>query len=192
MKKSFYSESELKNMGFKRIGKNCLISRFSRFYGIENVELGDNVRIDDFCIFSGKINLGSFIHVSAHCLLYGSQGISLGDFSGLSPNTVIFSAMDDFSGKYLINPMVDKQYTNVTGGSVIIEKYVQLGVNTVVFPNLNIGEGVVTGALTLVNNSLDSWYIYVGTPAKPLRKRKKVLLKYIKEIKKNIRDDVQR
>lgn len=182
MEDSFYTSNELNKLGFKRIGKNCKISRFARFYSVQNIEIGNNVRIDDFCILSGKIKLGSFIHISAYCALYGSYGITINDFSGLSPNSIIYSASDDFSGNYLINPMVPSQYTNVKGGEVKIEKYVQLGGNTIVLPNIKIQEGVVTGTFTLVNSNLKGWKIYIGIPARELKERRKELLKYVKKI----------
>lgn len=58
---SFYSEEELRALGFKSIGKGCRISRKACFYGVESMSVGDNVRIDDFCILSGSITLGSHI-----------------------------------------------------------------------------------------------------------------------------------
>lgn len=47
---SFYSEEELRSIGLKSYGKNVLISRFARIYGAESISIGNNVRIDDFCI----------------------------------------------------------------------------------------------------------------------------------------------
>jgi len=180
---SFLTKNELKKVGFKQIGNNCLISRFARFYSPESISIGDNVRIDDFSIFSGEIKLGSYIHISAYAALYGSKGITMEDFTGLSPRTTIFSASDDFSGEFFINPMVPQKYTNVTGGMVTIGKYVQLGANTIVMPNLSIGEGTVTGAFSFVNKNLKSWEIYAGIPVKIIAHRKKELLKYSKNIK---------
>ena len=52
---SFYTENELKQIGFKRIGENVLISRKASIYQPELIEIGNNVRIDDFCILSGNI-----------------------------------------------------------------------------------------------------------------------------------------
>ncbi|MCF8234174.1 MAG: hypothetical protein K9H06_18790 [Melioribacteraceae bacterium] len=179
---SFLTDEELKDKGFKRIGSNCKISRNAQFYGLDKMEIGNNVRIDDFCILSGKIILGSFIHISAFSALYGLNGIFIEDFSGLSPNSIIFSASDDFSGNYLINPMVPKEYTNVWGGKVILRKYVQLGANTIVMPDVVIEEGVVTGAFTFVNKSLAEWYMYTGIPAKAIKQRNKTLLNFIKNI----------
>ena len=169
---SFYSEEELKSLGFKSCGENVLISRFARFYGISNMEIGNNVRIDDFCILSGKIKIGNYVHISAYTALYGSQGIEINDYCGCSARSIIYSAMDDFSGEYMIGPMVPDDLTNVTGGPVILEKYVQLGANTTVMPNLKIGEGAVTGSCTLVRHDVEPWTVNIGIPSKVLKRRK--------------------
>lgn len=178
---SFYSEEELLSMGFKSIGKGCCISRKASFYGVSRMSIGDNVRIDDFCILSGNITLGSHIHISAYVALYGADGIELEDYTGISPRSTIFSAMDDFSGDYLIGPIHPEEYTNVTGGPVIVKKYSQIGCNSVVFPNLTIEEGVVVGACSLVRHSLMSWTVYAGIPCEKLKDRNKGLIKYVSE-----------
>jgi len=175
---SFYSEEELKTLGLKTYGNGVLISRYCRIYGAEEVSIGDNVRIDDFCILSGKITLGNNIHISAYCALYGSYGIEFKDNSGCSARTTIYSAMDDFSGDYLVGPMQPKEYVRVSGGKVTIEKYVQIGANCIVFPNITIGEGAVIGALSLINKDISRWTINAGIPTKIIRNREKGLLKY--------------
>ena len=184
MTNSFYSNKELLTLGFKRVGSNCLISKKASFYDIKNISLENNIRIDDFCILSGSISIGSFVHISAYCALYGSKGISIDNYSGLSPRCTLFSAVDDFSGEFLINPMVPEEYTNVTGGKVYLHKYVQLGANTIVMPNITIEEGVVCGALSFINKNLSEWNIYAGIPAILLKERKKDLLTHVKDLKK--------
>ncbi len=62
---SFYSRKELLSLGFKKIGKDVLISRKASFYNIEKIEIGNNVRVDDFSILSGKIKIGSYVNISA-------------------------------------------------------------------------------------------------------------------------------
>ncbi len=178
---SFYSERELQEIGFRSIGRNVKLSRKASIYSPEKITIGDNVRIDDFCILSGKITLGSNIHISAYVALYGAMGIVVEDYSGISPKSVVYSAMDDFSGDYLIGPIHPEATTNVTGGVVMIKRFVQIGSNTVVFPKLVIGEGVVVGACSLVNKSLDDWGIYLGIPAKRLKNRRKGLLRFVEE-----------
>ena len=142
---SFYTQEELKVLGLKSFGSNVKISRFARFYGSENISIGDNVRIDDFCILSGYITIGSHIHISAYCALYGTEGIILEDYTGISPRSTLFSAMDDFSGDFLIGPIHSKEKINIQGGPVILRKYSQLGANCVVFPCVEIAEGAVVG-----------------------------------------------
>ncbi len=173
---SFFSLDELKDIGFHSLGDNILISRKASIYSPEKISIGNNVRIDDFCILSGNINIESNIHISAYCALYGSMGIVIKSFSGLSPRCTVFSACDDFGGDFLVGPVHPEELTNVTGGTVIIDSYVQLGACTTVMPNIKIGQGAVTGAFTLVRKSLDPWTINIGIPARFLRKRSKGLL----------------
>ena len=177
---SFYTQEELLSLGFVSLGENVLLSRKTSIYGAGSISIGNNVRIDDFCILSGKIEIGSNIHISAYVALYGSGGIILEDYTGISPRSTVYSAMDDFSGDYLIGPIHSMQCTNVQKGAVIIKKYSQVGTHSVIFPNVTIGEGCVVGAMTLVNISLKEWGIYIGQPAKLIKKRKMELLKYIK------------
>jgi len=176
---SFLSPDELKSIGFKSYGTNVLISRKASIYGASDMSIGDNVRIDDFCILSGKIKLGSNIHISAYVALYGAMGIELKDYTGISPRSTIYSAMDDFSGEYLIGPIHPKDKINVTGGKVILEKFVQVGCNSVIFPNITIGEGSVIGAMSLVKSDTEPWGIYIGVPVKKFKNRSNTLLNLI-------------
>ena len=178
---SFYTEDELLSMGFKTIGKGFCISRKASFYGIGRISIGDNVRIDDFCILSGNIILGSHIHISAYVALYGAEGIVLEDYTGVSPRSTIYSAMDDFSGDYLIGPIHPEEYTNVKGGKVLVKKFSQIGANSVLFPNITIEEGVVVGACSMVRHSLEPWGIYAGIPCKKLKERSKNMVNFVNE-----------
>lgn len=168
---SFYTVEELALLGLRSYGCNVLISKKCSIYTPEKVTIGNNVRIDDFCILSGEISLGNYVHISAYSALYGSQGIEFRDHSGCSARTTIYSAMDDFSGEYLIGPMHPSNLTNIHGGKVIIDEFVQIGVNCVIFPNLTVGEGAVVGALSLVRESVEPWTINVGIPLRVIKKR---------------------
>ena len=177
MKTSFYTEQELSQLGLKSYGKNVLISRYAQIYSPQEISIGDNVRIDDFCILSGKITIGAHIHIAAYCALYGANyGIVMEDYTGLSARTTIYAAMDDFSGDYLIGPIYDDKYTNVTGGSVKICKYAQIGAGGLVFPSVCVGEGAVLGAMSMTKQELAPWSIYAGVPAKKIKQRNKRLL----------------
>lgn len=172
---SFYTKTELKKIGFKHYGTNVLISKKASIYSPENITIGNNVRIDDFCVLSGNITIGSYIHISAYSALYGAGGIKIQDFSGLSPRTTIFSITDDFSGQFLVGPLVPEQYRNVIQQEVILEEYTQIGAGSIILPGVIIHEGAVAGSMTLVNKSLKHWTINIGVPVRFLKERNKKL-----------------
>lgn len=173
---SFYTEDELKELGLKSYGKSVLISKKCSLYGANQISIGDNVRIDDFCILSGNITLGSHIHISAYSAIYGAKGVTFENYTGISPRSTIYSAMDDFSGKHLIGPIHPITLTNVTGGHVLIRKYAQIGANSIIFPCITIEEGCIIGAMSLVKESTQPWSIFVGIPAKKIKIRTKCII----------------
>ena len=176
---SFYTEEEQKSIGFKSLGKDVLISRKTSIYSPQLISIGDNVRIDDFCVLSGEITIGSNIHIASHCGLYGAKGIILEDYSGLSSRVFIYSAMDDFSGKYLVGPNQKDSTTNIEGGLVRIKKYAVIGTNSTVFPDITIEEGAVIGAHSLVNRNIKEWSINAGYPIRYFGDRSRELLNLI-------------
>ena len=173
---SFYLPAELAKIGFLSFGSNVLISRKASIYSPEEMRIGDNVRIDDFCILSGKIQLGSCIHISAYAALYGQFGIEIDNYSGISPRSTIFSGSDDFSGNHLIGPMVPEQLRYVIGGKVTLEKYVQIGASSNVMPNITLHEGSVIGAMSLVRSDTEPWSVNVGIPSKKIKEREKSIV----------------
>lgn len=179
---NFYNKEELDELGFKSLGSNVLISKKASIYNPEEITIGSNVRIDDFCILSGKIKIGNYVHISAYTTLYGRYGIDIGNFCGCSPRCTLFSATDDFSGEFMVGPLVPEKYTNVTNGKVILKDFVQIGCNSIVMPNIIVNEGSAVGALSFVNKNLDSWGIYAGIPAKKKKERSKNILNIVKSI----------
>lgn len=174
---SFYSDEELAGLGLKSFGSNVLISRKASIYGAENISIGHDVRIDDFCILSGKISIGNYVHIAAYCGLYaGSFGITIKDFAGLSSRCVVYAMTDDFSGEALQGPTVPDKFRNVTGGEVVLEKYVNVGTGCTILPGAHLAEGVSVGAMSMVNRSLKEWGIYFGIPCKRLIDRSKKML----------------
>lgn len=178
MTSSFYSFEQLKHLGFKTTGENVLISQKASIYGAENIELGSNVRVDDFCILSGKIKIGNYVHIAAYTSLCGgNKGIVLEGFVNLSRNVTIFAISDDFSGASMTNPTIPDEYKNVIEAQVILKKHVLVGTGSIILPGVILEEGSAVGALSLVKNSTSSWSINAGVPAKKIKDRKKDLLR---------------
>jgi len=177
----FYTKEELNKIGFKSIGENVLISDRSSIYGAYNIEIGSNVRIDDFCIISageGGIKIGNYVHIACYAHLIGSGRIIVEDHAQISGKVSIYSSSDDFSGDYLVGPTVPKEFTNVKSLTVHLKKYVVLGCNTVVLPGVTIEEGTAIGALSLVSKSLPGYRIYGGNPLRLIKERTEGFKRY--------------
>lgn len=174
---AYYTEEQLAQMGFKYLGRNVLISNRAAIYNPEKIEIGDFSRIDDFCVISGVLKIGSYVHIAPHCLVAGgTEGIVMEDFSGLAYYVQVFSQSDDYSGRTLTNPTVDAKYKMEKKSAVNIGRHVIVGSGSVVMPGVQLAEGCSVGALTLVHKSTESWGIYAGNPARRIKERKRDLL----------------
>lgn len=180
---TFYSEDELKKLGLKSYGDNVLIGKNAILYTPEKLEIGSNVRIDDFCVLSGKIKLGNYIHISHFCGLYGgSQGIVMEDYSGLSSKVTIYAVSDDYSGQSMTNPTVPMEYKPFSiEKKVLIKKHAIIGAGSIVLPGVTVEEGSSVGSMSLCTKDTLPWSINVGVPAKKTKDRSKKLLELEKE-----------
>lgn len=179
MSNSFLTIEELKSIGFASFGENTLISRNVVFYNPQNISIGNNVRIDDFCILSasGKIMIANFVHIAVFSTLIGKGDIILHDYTSISGRVSIYSSTDDYTGMFMTNPMVPEKCRGVYSGNVIFEKHVIIGAGSVVLPGVTLKEGAAVGALSLVDKDLESFSIYRGVPAIKIANRQKRLLK---------------
>jgi len=180
---AFLTEEQLKLVGFKSLGKNVKISDKASIYAPQNISIGDNVRIDDFCVlsaFDGYIKLHNHIHIAVFCNLTGKGGIEISDYCGLSSRVSLYSASDDYSGNYLIGPVMEKDCSNVIEGPILLEKYVTVGTNSAILPDVTMKEGSVLGSFSLLTKNTQEWTINAGVSAKKIKSRKKGLLDLVK------------
>lgn len=184
LQSKYLTEHDLKDFGFKSLGRNVKISSDARVYGAENISIGDDVRIDDFCTFnavSGWITIGNNVLIARGCHLSGANGIEFKDFAGLAANGVIYSASDDYTGDYLTGQTIPKKYLKLIGGTVVLDRHVIVGGSCTILGPAHIGEGCSVGAQTLVHRDLEPWGMYVGIPAKRMKDRKRGLLELEKQ-----------
>jgi len=174
---AYLSKEALEAMGFKALGHNVKVSDKASIYNPESIEIGDHSRIDDFCVVSGNVRIGAYCHITPMCLLAGGEpGVDLSDFCTLAYGVKVFSQSDDYSGETMVNSLIPKKFKNEYMAKVRIGRQVVVGAGAVIFPGVDVADGCSIGAMTLVNKSTFSWGIYVGNPARRIKKRKKDLL----------------
>ena len=182
----YLSENELKNLGFKKYGKNILISNKASIYNPELIEIGNNVRIDDFCLLSGKIKISSYIHITPYVLLAGgTEGIIIKDYCTFAYGVKVFSQTDDYSGGSMVNSLIPKKYKMETKKKITINKHCIFGANSIIFPGINVAEGTSLGAGAILKQNTEPWSIYVGIPAYKKKQKSKTIL----ELEKKFNND---
>jgi len=174
---TYLAQEEINSMGFKNVGKNVKISDKAIIYDHCNIEIGDNSRIDDYCLISGRVSIGRFCHITPMCLIAGGQpGVFISDYCTLAYGVKIFSQTDDYSGESLTNSTIPKKYKHEKLKAVHIRRLTIIGAGSTILPGTNIAEGCAIGAMTLVNKNTLPWGIYAGIPAKRIKERSQLLL----------------
>jgi galactoside O-acetyltransferase len=165
----FYEEDQLREMGFAEIGNGVLIDKNVVLVGTHKISIGSNVRIDAFAVIvtnNEEIAIGSGVHIAAGSKLFGTAGITLGSYCGISAGVSIFSQSDDYSSGALANPLVPMSLRKVKSSRVEVKPYAIVGANSVILPGVTIGKGASVGALSLVNKHVPDFTIVTGNPLK--------------------------
>lgn len=175
MNSGFYTQEELKDFGFKGVGEKVLLSRKASVYMPWKISIGDNVRIDDFSIIVGNVELGSHIHISAHVGLHASAGrIVIEDFVGISSRAAIYAASDDMMASALVGPAVattHKDLVSLKVSTIQLGKHAQVGTGSTLLPGANLREGSILGAMSLLTRTTKPWWVYFGIPARRIHPR---------------------
>lgn len=181
----FLSDEQVAALGLARVGRGVRISADARFHGAASISLGDHVRIDDFCVLSaagGSIELGRYVHVSPHCILLGGGSIVLEDFAQLSSRATLLSASDDIHGEHPIGAAIPEAFRRVHRGRIVLRRYSGVAAGSTVLPDVEIGEGTIVGAMSLVRESCEPYSLYAGSPARRIKTRGRGFLRHIEAL----------
>ena len=132
----------------KGMGVNVSVGSASFINEPENIEIGSNVSIQQFCLLSG----------------YG--GLKIGNDVSIAAGAKIFSSSHPYD-----NPKVKIREGKLLAEPVEIGSDVWIGANVVIVPGVKIGSGVVVGAGAVVTSGLEIHSVYAGVPAKLLKRR---------------------
>lgn len=107
-----------------------------------------------------NIKVGENVFINACCRFQDQGGIEIGDGALIGHNTTIATLNHDF------NPA---KRQNLTPSHVKIGKNVWIGSDCTILPGVEIGEGVIIGAGSVVTKSIPANTIAVGNPAKVIK-----------------------
>lgn len=162
----FLNEWDVQLLGFKHVGHNVKISDKAVFYNPGGISIGDNTRIDDFCLLSGKdITIGRNVHLACYVSLIGQGEIFLADYSSVSFKGSVFSSSDPYDGSLMTNPTVPEPNRQTYHKPVYIGFHTVIGAHSCVFPGVVVGNGSAIGAMSMVSKSIPDGVIAFGIPA---------------------------
>ncbi len=155
---------------------------FTKIIGIENINFGKYIIIDDFVLIYAKekIKIGNYVHIANFSSITGGNTLKLGDFSAISQGCRILTATDDLKDIGFGNSTIGNKFRNIKSLPVNIGKFCIIGANSVVLPGVKIGEGATVGANSVVTKDLESWGIYIGNRKVGMRNKEEVLKNYEK------------
>lgn len=127
--------------------------------------IGERVWIEpDFrCEFGKNITIGNDVYINFGCVILDCGQVTIGDNTLIGPNVGIYNA----------NHVLDAEERVAGGlipGQVHIGNRVWIGGNTIVLPNVTIGDDTVIGAGSIVTRDIPSGVVAVGNPCRVLRK----------------------
>lgn len=101
---------------------------------------------------------------SPNVYINAMNGLSIGDFSNIGPNVSIISANHDF---------VDNQ-EHISANPISIGKFCWIGANSVILPEVILGDFTVVGAGAVVTKSFEEGYcVLAGNPARVIKQLNK-------------------
>ncbi len=110
-----------------------------------------------------NINIGKNVFINSCCHFQDQGGITIGDGCLIGHNVTIATLNHDFD---------PSKRANITPKSVKIGKNVWIGSDSTILPGIEIGDGAVIGAGSVVTKSVLPNTIVAGCPAKLLREIK--------------------
>lgn len=155
---------------------------------IENIKLAENVNIDSSSAIN-NITIGNGTKIAKRCSLYGSKEfiLEIGENSYVGMNTIIngFNAKvvigNNVSIAQSVNIMADsgpnasiemQKFFPLDKGNINIGNHSWIGANSIIMPNVILGEFCVVAANSFVNKSFEAYSVIGGNPARLLRKLK--------------------
>ena len=147
-------------------------------------KLGKHIAIDAFIYCSTQLRVKNYVHISTSCSVVGGGKhiLSLGHFSSVAAGVRIIvkgSELRPFQMDGLVRtPVVklpsDEETDDIT--TMKIGDFAFVGTNCLIFEGVNIGEGSLIAANSVVKFSTEPWSFYSGNPAQlmgPINKEHK-------------------
>lgn len=145
---------------------NCILDQLLGSRG-EDVWITAPFMVD----YGDNIHLGNNIEINMNCVFLDCNRITIGDNSGIGPNTQIYAVAHPVDPKERLNSDPDgnfafwKSYT----APVTIGSNVWIGGNCTIMPGVTIGDNTTIGAGSVVTKSIPANCLAYGNPCRVVK-----------------------
>lgn len=151
------------------LGKDVVIDFSSTF---NNVTIGDNVKIAKNCNIFGSnehiLKIGKESYIGMCSLLNGyASKLIIGKNVSIAQNVYIMTDSGPNASKEM------QEYFPLINGPITIGDHSWIGANSIIMPNVDLGEFCVVAANSFVNKSFPPYSVIGGNPAKLIKNIKK-------------------
>jgi len=157
-------------------GIDVFLNDFVSITRPELVKIGNHVAIDFGFVCTTGLVIGDYVHISPHVSVIGGKKtlLNIEDFCFISTGSRMICGSDLFQGDGLVGPMIpDKYKDNQILKPINLKRFSGVCANSVVMSGVVMSEGSILGANSFLKESTEPWTIYAGSPARPIKKRKK-------------------
>jgi acetyltransferase-like isoleucine patch superfamily enzyme len=150
--------------GDVKLGKNVKMARFINLYGCE---VGDETKIGAFVEIQKNANIGKRCKISSHTFI--CEGVTIGDNCFIGHSVVFIN--DNHPRSVNVDGQLESE-KDWAGRFVAtrIGHNVSIGSNATILGGVTIGDGALIGAGSVVTKNIPPGQVWVGNPAKILRK----------------------
>lgn len=156
--------------GALRIGKSPNMRYLPRLrYRDGTIEIGDRLFTRCGVVLdaqSGMIEIGNDVSVNDYSILLGHGGVRIGDNTRIAAHVVIVSFEHSYE-----DPTILIRDQPIKKGRVVIGKDVWIGAGAKVLAGSNIADGCVIGANSVIKGTTEPFGVYVGSPARLVKRR---------------------
>lgn len=169
--------------GLMHLGDQARIDTGALLVEPRAISIGDRSHIDSNVKIVGRVpekpvRIGKGVHIGPGVLIYGTGGVTIGDYAAVAAGSVIYSARNlpenpDMPGRLIsMSHAAPAEMQHFVREEVVIEDFVFVGLNVSILPGVTIGKGAIINSGAVVAKDVPPYTIFGGPPSTAIAERR--------------------
>ncbi|QSW99641.1 CatB-related O-acetyltransferase [Haloterrigena alkaliphila] len=151
--------------------EGAIISKNTKVRG--NIRLGPHSKLSTGCVLMGDIEIGEWTNINQNTEVVGE--VSFGKYCAIARD-VLFQQKNHQTSKPAMqmrfyNKVLDSKLEHVSSGPISVGNDVWIGARSIILSGVDIGDGAVIGAGSIVTEDVEPYSVVAGVPAKHIKYR---------------------